>query len=107
VVVVVDISGSMGAACTAQDENGQAMENGFSTLDIVKHSTKTVLETLRPQDRLAVIPYDDRVDVLFDLTEMNKQNQKACSAQIDALGTRGATDIFSAVKKAVEIIETR
>lgn len=47
-VVVVDISGSMGSPCTAQDENGQAMENGFTVLDIVKHATKTVVKTLRP-----------------------------------------------------------
>jgi len=48
IVAVVDRSGSMDAECTAADENGKSLENGFSVLDIVKHSIKTVVKTLRP-----------------------------------------------------------
>ena len=58
IVAVVDRSGSMNCECSAADENGKSLENGFSVLDIVKHSVKTVVKTLRPQDRLSLIIYD-------------------------------------------------
>jgi len=48
IVAVVDRSGSMNCECAAADENGNSLENGFSVLDIVKHSVKTVIKTLRP-----------------------------------------------------------
>jgi hypothetical protein len=74
IVMVIDRSGSMSFPCTAQDENGQALENGFSVLDIVKHANKTVVQALREQDRLSVVVYDDIVDVLFELTSMTTTN---------------------------------
>jgi hypothetical protein len=48
IVAVVDRSGSMNQECAAADESGKSLENGFSVLDIVKHSIKTVVKTLRP-----------------------------------------------------------
>ena len=48
IVAVVDRSGSMNCECKAADQNGKSLENGFSVLDIVKHSVKTVVKTLRP-----------------------------------------------------------
>ena len=64
----------MDQSCTVSDENGNVQENGFTRLDLAKHSMKPVVYTMRPQDRLAVIIYDDQVDVLFDLKQMTKDN---------------------------------
>ena len=54
-----------------------------------------------------MILYDDKVDVLFSLTEMTVGNQKKAIAQIEDVHTRGATDIYSAVEKAVQMMESR
>lgn len=65
----------MNCECAAADENGKSLENGFSVLDIVKHSVKTVVKTLRPQDRLSLVIYDDKTDVMFTLENMNEDGQ--------------------------------
>jgi secreted protein with Ig-like and vWFA domain len=83
------------------------LENGFSVLDIVKHASKMLVETLRSQDRLSILLYDDKVDVLIELIPMNDKNKKNAIQLIDKVTDRGSTDIFSAVKKGLEIIDQR
>ncbi len=63
----------MNAECKGQDEKGSALENGFCVLDIIKHALKTVVMTMRPHDRLAVVVFDDNSEVLFNLSTMNKR----------------------------------
>ena len=59
-VSVVDISGSMqGTAAGETDGSTQYIEAGFSLLDLVKHSLKTIVNVLRPQDRMALILFND------------------------------------------------
>lgn len=60
VCCVVDISGSMGASCAGKtDGKTEYVEMGYSLLDLVKHAMKTILKVLRPDDRLALILFDD------------------------------------------------
>ena len=107
IVAVVDRSGSMNCECAAADENGKSLENGFSVLDIVKHSVKTVVKTLRPQDRLSLVIYDDKTDVMFTLENMNEDGQQMALPIIDSIESRNSTDIFSALKEAVNIVQMR
>jgi len=71
-VAVIDRSGSMGAECSALGEDGLEKKNGFSVMDIVKHALNTVIKTLRPQDRLALVVFDHEVEILFTLSEMTE-----------------------------------
>ena len=107
IVAVVDRSGSMNCECSAADENGKSLENGFSVLDIVKHSVKTVIKTLRPQDRLSLIIYDDKTDVMFTLESMNEDGQNMALPIVDGIESRNSTDIYSALKEAVNIVQMR
>ena len=59
--------------CVAQGEKGIKLENGFSILDIVKHALKTVIMTLRPCDRLALITFDNLIEVEFTFSNMTKE----------------------------------
>ena len=60
VLAVIDISGSMDASCAGvQDGRTVYVDLGFSLLDLVKHAIKSIIGTLRNQDRLAVVVFDD------------------------------------------------
>ena len=66
-----------------------------------------LVETLRSQDRLSILLYDHQVDVLFELTDMNDHFKKKAINLIEEVNVKGSTNIYSAVQKAVEIIENR
>ena len=60
IVAILDISGSMSSsAAGVNDGTTVYMDLGYSLLDLLKHSTKTIISTMRPQDRLAIIKFDD------------------------------------------------
>lgn len=73
IFAVVDISGSMGATAAGKtDGKTEYVDLGFSLLDLIKHALKAVIRTLRDEDRLCLIVYDDAVDILFELMPMSK-----------------------------------
>ena len=69
---VVDISGSMGDVAKYQDENDgtQTKNDGLTMLDLVKHAVKTVMHALSPDDRVAIVAFDDIAETVFALGEM-------------------------------------
>lgn len=65
IVAILDISGSMGSSAAGVNDGSTVyLDLGYSLLDLLKHSTKTIISTMRPQDRLALIKFDDRQDVM-------------------------------------------
>ena len=97
----------MGAECSAQGEDGLEKRNGFSVMDIVKHSLKTLIKTLRPQDRLALVVFDHEVEILFTLSEMTEQGQLMATEITNTIVDNGQTNIYHALVQALEIIEKR
>lgn len=67
----VDISASMRAAATYEDENGNDVDEGLCILDIVKHAIKTVIHTLSDEDRMSVVVFSDKAEICLKLTTMN------------------------------------
>lgn len=65
---VVDISGSMGAEASVKTDSGKEEKHGLSLLDIVKHAVKTVVHTLQPTDRFALVVFSTTARVVLDLT---------------------------------------
>lgn len=68
----VDISASMRAAATYEDENGEDVDEGLSILDVVKHAVKTVMHTLTDKDRMALVVFSDKAAICFKLTNMTE-----------------------------------
>jgi Ca-activated chloride channel family protein len=86
-VVVVDHSGSM-----ASD----------GRLTKVKVGLHTMIDNLRDEDRLAIVEFDDRVDV--DATFGELLDRPALHAIIDRLTPRGATNIFDGLERGFELL---
>lgn len=58
IVLVIDVSGSMNSAAPLPDLEDKTSESaGLSILDLVKHASKTILETLEDNDRLALVTF--------------------------------------------------
>jgi hypothetical protein len=75
-VAVVDISGSMGNSCAGKtDGKTEYVDLGFSKMDLVKHALKSVVLTMRDNDRFSLILFDDLQETRRPLTLMNKSNK--------------------------------
>lgn len=66
VVLVIDVSGSMGSAAPLPDLKDKNSESaGLSILDLVKHASRTILEGMTAGDRLALVTFSTEATVLF------------------------------------------
>ena len=107
IVIAIDRSGSMTQSVEAKDADGKQLEAGFSVQDIVNHAAKTIAKTLNPTSRLAIIVFDNQIEILFDLKPMSQMNQSQAIAQIADIKPRGQTNIYGAIEKAIEILDIR
>ena len=107
IVLVIDRSGSMHSAVEAKDVNGQNLENGLSIQDIVNHSAKTIVQTLDAQSRICIIKFDDAIEVVTPLMYATDTNKVQIMASINSIRPRGQTNIWSAIEKALQILEGR
>jgi len=73
IVCVVDVSGSMSSEASVKGENGVDTGHGLTVLDIVKHSMKTIIQTMNENDRLSLVSYSDKAVLVCDLTIMDAQ----------------------------------
>jgi len=102
IACVVDISDSMSqTAAGVNDGKTEYIEAGFSLLDLVKHALKTVVQVLRPCDRLMLIIFNEASQVILDFTEMTDFAQKQALGIIENLKTQGGTNMYKAMELAV------
>jgi von Willebrand factor type A domain len=69
IVLVIDVSASMGATAPVpgEGESGVSEENGLSVLDLTKHAARTILHTLDEGDRLAIVSFSAETEVSSSL----------------------------------------
>ena len=77
IVCVIDISDSMGGSATCKTDGRTAYEDlGYSLLDLVKHAVKTIINSMRPEDRISIILFHDFARVAYNFTELTDANRK-------------------------------
>lgn len=106
-ILVLDRSGSTCCSVEAMDVDGNKLENGMSILDIVNHAARTVTKTLDKNSRLAIIVFDNHIDVIFELALMTDMNCSRALTEISNVNPRGQTNIWHAVEKAISILNER
>lgn len=72
VICVLDISGSMDTEATP---GGAVQSDGFTRLDLVKHSVNTIINSLENGDVLGIVTFSDSARVDFNLVEMTEENK--------------------------------
>ncbi len=92
-ICAIDVSGSMDELCLLGKE-----DNGFSRLDLVKHSLRTIAASMSNADRITLIKFSDDAQRLY--TGAASQQLSEC---INNLHTEGSTNIWAALKTACDI----
>jgi Mg-chelatase subunit ChlD len=100
IIMIADTSGSMQETC---DVAGAAEKFNMTRLDLVKHTMKTVVESLAPTDNLALISFSGKANILSNLGSVNKITKVGLNDKIDALYADGGTNIWDALKVAVDM----
>ena len=92
-VFVLDVSGSM---------SGEKMDMLQRTLRWLASDA-----CLTPDDRVAVVAFDDSAWVEMPLRFMNADGKRTLTAVADSLRPRGGTDIAAGIEKAVDMLLAR
>ena len=105
IVLVIDVSGSMGANAPIPANPGDESENfGLSVLDLVKHASKTILETLDEGDRLGIVTFASRINVLQKLIPMNEENKVLAEMNIAAMQPTDATNLWQGLLEGIKVV---
>ncbi|KAK6206595.1 hypothetical protein LQW54_007545 [Pestalotiopsis sp. IQ-011] len=107
IVLVIDVSYSMSEAAPVVgfDEQGEVTREhpGFSVLDIAKHAALTVLEALDSGDRLGIVKFSDRAEVVQDLRSMSPDNKKSADGHIRDLHPENSTNLWQGIVEGVRL----
>ena len=90
IVAVIDISGSMDSPALVE-QDGKSVDIGYTILDITKHALITIIESMKPNDRISVVVFSNDARVLIPLTTSDNINKLL----ITNLRTEGATNIWA------------
>ena len=88
IICVVDVSGSMSG----------------EPLNLVKESLKYLVNLMNEQDNFALVSFSDSAYLLSNLTQMTSTNKNQILAIINNLRIIGGTNIYSGLKKGLELI---
>ena len=101
---VVDVSGSMGADATMKNESGASESHGLSLLDIVKHALRTIIKTLAPTDRLAIVAYSTKARIVCPLGAMHNSGILKAQAAVNNLASGGQTNLWDGLKTGLDLL---
>eukprot|EP00005_Dracoamoeba_jomungandri_P001453 CAMPEP_0174256730 /NCGR_PEP_ID=MMETSP0439-20130205/5932_1 /TAXON_ID=0 /ORGANISM="Stereomyxa ramosa, Strain Chinc5" /LENGTH=654 /DNA_ID=CAMNT_0015339467 /DNA_START=216 /DNA_END=2177 /DNA_ORIENTATION=+ len=106
IVCVVDTSGSMGTEAKMRNDTGGTESHGLSLLDVVKHAMKTVIHTLKPEDRLALVEFNTQAKQVFKFIKMDDNGKKSANTALTRLTPDGQTNLWGGLTQALEMFES-
>ncbi|KAF8610495.1 vWA-like protein [Ceratobasidium sp. AG-I] len=102
--LVIDVSGSMDSEAPVPGEQDKNETTGLSVLDVVKHATRTIIESMGDDDRVAIITFSDSSEIVAPLTAMTKENRASVWSMVDRLRTKGMTNLWDGLKTGMNVI---
>ncbi|CAK7218080.1 hypothetical protein SCUCBS95973_003368 [Sporothrix curviconia] len=108
IVLVIDVSGSMAEAAPVPTVEGEAAEeNGLSVLDLVKHASRTILETLNEGDRLGIVTFATGVSILQELTPMTPTNKTKTNTMIESMDPEDSTNLWQGMLTGIGLFKDK
>jgi len=101
IVCVVDISGSMDSIATEPDEHGEC--DNLTRLDLVKHSVRTVIAMLKPDDTFGLVTFSGTSSKAFPLTKMDAAGREKATSKVESLETKGTTNLWAGLTDGLEM----
>ncbi|VBB18610.1 von willebrand factor type A domain protein, putative [Yasminevirus sp. GU-2018] len=105
-VICVDVSGSMSEAVTRKGEHGEDIDDGFSTLDIVKHAAKALIKGMRPQDRVGIVSFSADAQTVLSMTVMTEENKRVATEKISGLSPDGHTNLWAGIESSLNMLRS-
>lgn len=107
IVLVIDVSGSMGVDAPVPGSNPTDEHNGLSILDLVKHAALTIVETLDEDDRLGIVTFSDRAQAIQPLLAMDPVSKEEARGSIRRMRLGSCTNLWGGIKKGLELFNNQ
>ncbi len=91
-ICLIDVSGSMGSVCNISS----AESDGFSRLDLTKHSLNTIIQMLSESDELILIKFTTNATMIFS-NMMNSYMKSEAKRIVNSLEPENSTNIWDAI----------
>lgn len=99
-IAILDNSGSMGESASM----AQGTESfGFTRMDLTKHATHTILETLQSNDMFALVTFSTEAHIILKPTIVNSVNKQRIKSVINSIHPDSSTNIYDGIRKASSI----
>lgn len=104
IVLVIDVSGSMGVAAPVPGED-DSESTGLSVLDLVKHAAMTIIETMDESDRLGIVTFGSKSKVVQTLTPMTDASKAKARQNVKKMATRDATNLWHGLQDGLKLFD--
>lgn len=104
-IICIDVSGSMQESVKRKGENGVDIDDGFSTLDIVKHAALALIAGMRETDRVGIVTFSTAASMVSYLLAMTESNKKQLSDEIKKLHPGGITNLWAGIETSLNILK--
>lgn len=95
IIAVLDVSGSMDCEAT---QGGNLESDGFSRLDLVKHSVNTIIQSLTKDDVFGIVTFSDHATLDFSPALMDEKGKNNATTINNSLVTKGSTNLWEGIK---------
>ena len=103
-ILGIDTSGSMNTEARTKTDIPGSERTGLTMLDIVIYASKTVVDSLGPNDCLSIIDYNSIATVRMANKPMTPENKLAANNILDNMRTSGQTNIWDCLQKGLDLI---
>lgn len=100
-MLVNDVSGSMGSAAPVPGEDASEA-SGLSVLDLVKHASLTIIETMDERDRLSIVTFASTVTTLQGLEVMTEANKEKARENIKRMVPNDCTNLWHGILTGIK-----
>ncbi len=100
IIMIADVSGSME---TVASNNNSAEQINFTSLDLVKHTMNTIVESLTVHDTIGVVKFNNLATQVTDMLKVDTKNKSLLKGKISDLNASGGTNIWDALRVSIEM----
>lgn len=104
IVLVIDVSGSMAAAAPVPGED-ESEDTGLSVLDLTKHAARTIIETMDDSDRLGIVTFSSKAQVIQKLLPMTDKNKDLARQNVKNMQVKDATNLWHGILEGIKLFK--
>ena len=92
----------MHSDATVKNKDGIKESHGYCYLDLLKHATKIIIESLDETDRFSLITYSTKARCDYRLNSMTKKNKEEVIKILEKLEDEYCTNIWDGLKLSLD-----